>query len=728
MRTVLTFLATTLLAVACCNEAISTKPMAADSIIPKVNEICVEEGEFEINKATALVFDAEVEGVANYLLEYLPLEQKGAAEKNYIRLAVDNDLEEEAYELEVSSEGITIEGGSYGGVFNGVQSLLQMIPATYAKGVKLPLEVGCAEIKDSPRFAYRGLLLDVARTFIPAERVKRYIDLMAYHKMNKLHFHLIDDEGWRIEIKSHPEFALEAGFRGGDAKVWPRYAKFDEKWGGYYTHEELRDIVAYAAQRNIEVIPEIDVPGHSRALAQICPDILCNYTPDKEKWQGRDLRNAWCVSKEQNFALIDDIIREVADIFPSPYIHIGGDEVALALGFHIWSKCPDCQRMMRKNGFTSYMQLQDIFTERVVAILDRYGKKPAVWNESIEGGRLDKSTRVHAWLSLKHCKECLDKGYRTIIMPGHFFYLDSRQSAHEPGHKWAGHFDAKKVSSFDFVSQGFTPENMKFVEGVSAAFWSENYIKYNPESNDYLDYMLFPRMCVIAEMGWCSERRSWDDMHKVLSVAHYDRLSNMGVVYRLESPSVEVKDGKIVAKAEEGQRLYYTDKFTGKTRRYTSPLDASLASRVAFRSEYRTGHSADTALKAYYEGEKPAVAVTTSFELNKRYTLADVEAYKSVRSSSALAAGEWIEYRFVEPVECLRMTFATGHPHLHRCIWEFAYAEVSYDGENFENVGRLVNGAISIEPKDKIVALRVTTDGLSDAEPMTIIEPLKIEK
>ena len=716
MKTKLLTIAVLLLASSCCNKSYYTQPLGADTIIPCPHEIVATEGVFEINSQTTLLYDAEVEGVANYLVKYLPLSQKSDAEQNYIRLVVDNSLAKDAYTLDITADGITIVGSGYGGVFYGVQSLLQMMPAVYAGAVELPLQVGCVAIKDAPLFEYRGMLLDVARTFLPVEDVKRYIDLMAYHKYNKLHFHLVDDEGWRIEIKSHPEFALEGGYRGGDAKVWPRYGKFGEKWGGYYTHEDLRDIVAYAAERNIEVIPEIDVPGHSRALGQIHPEILCNYTPDKSTWGGRDLRNAWCIAKESNYALIEDIIREVVEIFPSEYIHIGGDEVALALGYHIWSKCPDCTALMRKHGYTSYMQLQDILTERVSKILERYGKRSAVWNEAIEGGRLSKETTVYGWRNVKVCKESVEKGYRTVVMPGKYFYYDSRQSEH----------DARDVATFNFVDQGFTEEDMEYVWGVSAAFWSELYVNNNPESHHYLDYMCFPRFAVASEIAWRGQCK-WEAFYPSL-LAHYERLSNMGVSYRLETPSVKVEGDKIVATpAEDNQTLYYTDKFTGKTKLYTEPLDEALASQVSFHSEYRTGRSMDTALPIFYERQKPKVTVTTSLPIHKGHSLKNAEDYKVMYTASAAAAGDWVEYRFAEPVKSRRITFASGYPTLNRAFFEFAYLEVSYDGENFEYVGRLNIGDLAFEPKGEVHAVRVIADGPSDAEPRVVLEPLSIE-
>ena len=390
-------------------------------IIPQPTTESYSGGTFTITDKSCLVYNPIVRSQAMYLLEYLPFKQILSSSKvmnGDIELGINRYIAPEGYRLTVDSNNIRIIGGDAAGVFNGIQTLLQILPAEiYSGKCKFPLSIPCCVIEDSPKFAYRGFMLDVARTWISADRVKRYIDLMAYLKLNKLHFHLTDDEGWRIEIKSHPELATIGGFRGGDSPVYPRYAKFDQKWGGYYTQEELRDIVAYAAQRNIEVIPEVDMPGHSLALGTIRPDILCNYTPNLSISNGLDIRNVWCAAKESNYALIDDIIREMSTIFTSDYIHIGGDEVNMSQ----WKSCPDCQRLKAEKGLKDEKQIEDYFIARTTEILAKYGKKPAVWNEGIDGGLLPTTTRVHGWASIKACLAATSKGYPTIIMPGHYY-------------------------------------------------------------------------------------------------------------------------------------------------------------------------------------------------------------------------------------------------------------------------------------------------------------------
>lgn len=702
---------------------------ATAAILPKPVSESYTGSSFTITDKSTLVYDSSVREAATYLLEYLPFKLILSSQKMMdgdVRLAVNKLMDSEEYTLEVNSKNIVITGGSYAGVFNGVQTLLQLLPPkVYTKSCRLPLSVPCCTIKDSPKFSYRGFMLDVARTWISADKVKRYIDLMSHLKLNKLHFHLTDDEGWRIEILSHPELATVGGYRGGDSPVFPRYGKFYEKWGGYYTQQELRDIVAYASQRNIEVIPEIDMPGHSKALGAICSDILCNYTPNKSVTNGLEIRNVWCAAKESNYALIDDIIREMSGIFTSDYIHIGGDEVNMAQ----WRKCPDCQRLKKEHGLQNEKQIEDYFISRVTKILTKYGKKPAVWNEAIEGGLLPKTTRVHGWESIKKCLAATSKGYPTIIMPGHYFYFDMKQSASEPGHTWAAIFDAKKVLSFDFAKQGFTSEHLKNVAGIEASFFSEIYIAHNPESSSYLDYMLFPRLCALSEVAWSREKRSWEQFYTALKESHYDRMDAMGVTYRLQPPTVEYKDGKIYATVSDGSTIHYTDLNTGKKSKYTKPIVTSTPYSIEIQSFRGTGRSKKTGSKEYYARLKPAVTVTTSLPCSERTPLTNAAKYDRsiVRTTRAAKAGDWIEYRFAEPVSCREIEAMTGHIYLRRCNLLKGRVEVSYDGKNFIKAADFDVAGATIKPTAAVRALRIVATSNSDAEDQIVIQSLKIK-
>ena len=258
-------------------------------------------GHFTFGPGTTVAADSGLQPLARYAAEYLGCEvRNGVAGNGAVVLTLDaaDGGNPEAYRLDITPEYIRIGGSTYGGVFNGVQQLFRLLPPeVYArKGVAAGTQVACAEIEDAPRFTYRGMMLDVARTWIDEAKVKRYIDLFSYHNINKLHLHLSDDEGWRIEIKSHPELTEIGGFRGGDSPVRPVYGEWSEKYGGYFTQEEMRGLIRYAAERNIEIIPEIDLPGHSRNIASVHPEIRCNYPPDTVSTNGYDYRSAWCVA------------------------------------------------------------------------------------------------------------------------------------------------------------------------------------------------------------------------------------------------------------------------------------------------------------------------------------------------------------------------------------------------------------------------------------------------
>lgn len=704
-------------------------PLFTD-IIPQPLSLVKGEGRVTIDKQTTIYCDEALKRAADYLQLYIPIERSKGKGKNSIRLILDKKLGQEEYSLKANKNGVEIRGGDYGGVFNGIQSLLQLLPhAIYSKSATLPMELSYIEIKDAPQYHYRGFLLDVARTFQPVHEVKRAIDYLAFCKINKLHFHLVDNPAWRIELKKYPKFAQEGGFRGGNSKLHPIYGSFNQKYGGYYTQEELRDIVAYAAQRNIEVIPEIDMPGHSKALGVVHPEILCNFKPDTSCTNGIDIRNVWCAAKESNYALVEDIVKELVEIFPSEYIHIGGDEVK----FSQWKQCPDCQRLMKEKGLKNENQLEQYFLNRVSDILAKYNRKAVVWDEAVEGGLLPKTTMVTGWRGVKQCLSTTAKGYSTIIMPSSVFYLDKRQSPNERGHRSRSGVSLKTICDFSFENAGFTEEQRKHIAGIEGAFWSEIYL-YNIDPkghfSDYLEYMIFPRLFGVAEISWSKERRSYDDMMKVLNSNFHHKLHCMSATFRLNPPTLKIEDKKIVASTDDGSKIYYKDIRNNKTQEYKQPLNANLAPYVSFYSRQMTGYSPEVGLPAFDASQKPAVAITSSIPFSAKRALENCSNYKGEAHSSRCAKkGDWVLFSFEKPVKCAYLKVATGYEHLRRCLIYKGHIEVSYDGTNFVKAGNLSNGAFILRPKDKqlIHALRIVATGISDAENKVIIQPLVIK-
>ena len=707
-------------------------PLFTD-IIPQPRSIFKGEGRFTINHHTAIISDKGLEKAANYLRLYIPINRTKGKKENSIRLVLDKKLGKEEYHLSVGKNGVEIRGGDYGGVFNGIQSLLQLLPhAVYSKNATLPMEMSYVEVKDAPLHHYRGLLLDVARTFQPVYEVKRVIDYMAYCKLNKLHFHLVDNPAWRIEIKKYPHLAEQGGFRGGDSKLHPIYGRFDQKYGGYYTQEELHDIVSYAADRNIEVIPEIDMPGHSKALGAIHPDILCNYKPDLSNYNDIDIRNVWCVAKESNYTLIEDIVKELVNIFPSQYIHIGGDEVK----FSWWKPCPDCQRLIKEKGLKDGHQLEQHFLNRVTDILAKYNRKTMVWDEAVDGGLLPKTTMVTGWRGVKRCLSTTANGYQTIIMPSGIFYLDKRQSANERGHRSKKGVSLKTICDFSFENAGFTAEQRKNIAGIEGAFWSEIYLENitsRRHFSDYLEYMLFPRIFAVSEAAWSQQRRTYNDMMAVLKSNFYNKLHCMSASFRLESPTIKVEFGKITATTEDGSNIYYTDIRNNKTQEYKTPLNANLAPYLTFHSQLMTGYSNDVGTPAYYESRKEKVKLSSSMPFSPRHPASDCETYKAAAFTTRCAKkGDWFEFRFEKPIKFSYLKVRTGYEHLHRCLLYDSQLEVSYDGEHFVCIATTKNGEFVVRPnsknKNKVIhALRIVANNISDAEDRVIIQPLVIK-
>ncbi len=516
----------------------SAEQVAEPEFLPKPVKVIPAEGQFVFSPKVKIDYSPEVKAIAQYLDGYLSsgaslgkeLKLPASPRRGSVMLAVNEnmDLPAEGYRLSIDQKTIIVEGKDYGGVFNGVQTLLQIFPPeVYAGGYDGRIALPAMMVEDYPRFSFRGQHLDIARTFMPKEEVLRFIDNIAYHKINVLHWHLSDDQGWRVEIKSHPELAAVGGFRGGDSPVKATLGAWDEKYGGYYTQEDLREVVEYAAVRNIEIIPEIDLPGHSLAAANVHPEILCSTSHGG---------NVWCASREENYELLEDVLTELSAIFPSDCFHIGGDEVNMSQ----WLNCPECLALMKREGLKTGHELEGYFMSRLVKILEGLGKRAVVWNEAIDGDNLTHDVLVSGWENVDACLDATARGYQTIVMPAYYFYFDMKQSAAEPGFTWANTFDVKTTYSFELDKVGFTPEQMEYVYGVQGAFWSEVYLSHKALYENYLDYQTFPRVCGLSEVAWTQpELREWADFEARLIGAHYKRMDSMGILYRAAAPEVE---------------------------------------------------------------------------------------------------------------------------------------------------------------------------------------------
>jgi hexosaminidase len=421
-----------------------------------------------------------------------------------------------SYTLAVEQKGIRVQGQTAAGVFYGVQSLLQLLPPEKTKTLSVPF----VQLNDSPRFAYRGMHLDVARHFFPASFVKKYIDYLALHKMNYFHWHLTDDQGWRIEIKKYPALTKTGGYRDGTiTEHYPGKGNDNQQYGGFYTQNEIKDIVAYAAKRYITVVPEIEMPGHASAAIAAFPWLSC--FPEKEtkipahpslgsqQKNGKKVQETWgvfedifCAGKDSTFLFMQDVMDEVLALFPSKYIHIGGDE---APKDH-WKICPACQERIKKEGLKDEHQLQSYFVQRMEKYLNSKGRTLIGWDEILEGG-LAPNAVVMSWRGEKGGVEAAKENHYVIMTPGSHMYFDHSQNKKEDSLVWGGYTTVQKVYSYEPIPKELPAGKEQYILGAQANVWSE-YLKYPSK----VEYQIFPRMSALSEVLWSPKKlRSWEN-------------------------------------------------------------------------------------------------------------------------------------------------------------------------------------------------------------------------
>ena len=434
------------------------------NIVPTPNKITMGEGTFLVKQGLTIVTSDPKDFSAKYLQEKLDAVMdftinvvNSSVNDKYIKFITDNAIPAEGYKLNISKEGITIASSDEAGKYYGVQTLLQLFPADIYSGASLRLKeypIGAVTIEDAPRFSYRGFMLDVSRTFFDLEYLRSYIDWMSAHKMNRLHLHLTDDNGWRIEIKKYPELTNKGAWRGKDELIPPTYLSGNERYGGYYTQKEMKELIKYAQDRNIMIIPEFDLPGHALSSTKVFGNVTCGTTTDAPSACG-EFDNVWCVGKESNFKILENILKELAAIFPSPYLNIGGDEVI----FDYWKQCPDCQAVMEREGFKEVEELHGYFVRRMEKIINKLGKVMMGWDDIQDFGGLNPTSTVVAWRSQSKGVESVKKGQPTVMQAAQYLYVDMQYTPAERGHSWAAIIPLDKIYSYDpLQDMELTPE------------------------------------------------------------------------------------------------------------------------------------------------------------------------------------------------------------------------------------------------------------------------------
>ena len=508
------------------------------AIIPEPLSLKREPGVFVIQKETAIILGSEnadlrrigeqlasrLRTVTGYALK-LKANAGGSQRGNAILLTLDGSapgLGSEGYRLTVTQKSVEITATAPAGVFYGVQSFYQLLPVEVEKGALVSgvdWSAPCVKIVDRPRFPWRGMHLDVGRHFFSRDSVERYIDLMAMYKMNMFHWHLTEDQGWRIEIKKYPRLT--------SIGAWRQETMNDcTPHGGFYTQDDIREVVEYAKERFITIVPEIEMPGHCLAALAAYPELSCSGGPFKVGTEWGVVNDVYCAGKEKTFRFLEDVIDEVASLFPGPFFHIGGDEVPKLR----WSNCRWCQERIKTEGLKDESELQSYFIRRIEKMLNARGKRLVGWDEILEGGLAPNAT-VMSWRGIDGGIVAAKSDHDVVMTPTSYCYFDYHQGLQGEPTAIGGYLPIDTVYAFEPVPPELSPAEAKHVLGAQGNVWTE----WIPNFRQ-VEYMALPRLCAMSEVVWSDKsRRDFKDFRRRLE-EHYNRLALRNVNFRLPPP------------------------------------------------------------------------------------------------------------------------------------------------------------------------------------------------
>ena len=669
-------------------------------VIPQPLEVAVSEGEdFVLNAKTPIYFARELQPQAEYLQELLSgstgfdLELKEGKGKKGISLSVDATAVEkvEGYRLTVTKKRVSIVAHDAAGAFYGIQTLLQLLPSKVYSGFRqkdMVWDVAPVVIEDAPNRPWRGMMIDVARYFYDKDFVKKYIDMMAMYKLNKLQFHFIDDSGWRLEIKKYPRLTEVGAWAGPD----------ENRLGGYYTQEDIKEMVEYAAVRGVEVIPEIEFPAHMLSAVVAYPWLSCTGLQHEVPTQHFISRDILCVGKETSIQFLRDVLDETVELFPSKYINIGGDEAR----YDRWASCPKCQAVMKREGLKNPSELQGYLTNVVAEMMKEKGKTVTGWQEIISRGKINTPVVSVVWLNARDTINAKNLGHKAILTPCTHMYYDFPES-NIPGEVKAATWMPPVSLERTYSTPLSDYAESSTVLGVQACYWSDQFIHgtvlqeipYLDEnrSENYAEYLTFPRLLALSEVAWGREAdRNFGNFQQRLS-HHYARLDEKDCQYRVPQPIVQSlkpeSDGSFtytLACPVEGAKLVYTTDGSYPTvhsAEYTKPVN------VKNKNDFR------------------AMTVVTSRHYSlPLYTAPDYSAYAQYGTFTA----EWKPLQ-IQTVPSKWRTECTGK------ISGNGEYEVSFVRTRGENILKM--GALKVFKRDQLIADIQTSGEVSEGNVMT---------
>ncbi|WP_439185124.1 glycoside hydrolase family 20 protein [Carboxylicivirga taeanensis] len=736
----LLFFSCFLLVLAACSD----KNKASETpLIPKPNQITYQADAFKFSNETEIIVEdtdllpgIEVfnEKIAQHAQKKLNVRTEGAFEHN-ITIKRNAQLPDEGYRLNVANNGVSVEAANAKGVFYAMQTFLQMCPSEVlatgqSKAFSYPVKA--AAIEDSPGFPWRGMMLDVSRHFFTKDEVKDLIDYLAFHKINVFHWHLVDDQGWRIEIKKYPKLT-EVGAWRVDREHLPWEARppmeKGEKatYGGFYTQEDIKEVVAYAQKRFITVVPEIEMPGHTTSSLAAYPEYSCTGGPFNVVPGGLwPITDIYCAGNEATFGFIEDILTEVMALFPSQYIHIGGDEANKAE----WEKCAKCQARIKREKLADEHALQSYFIKRIEKFLSANNRTLIGWDEILEGGLAPNAT-VMSWRGFEGGIEAANSGHDVVMTPTSYCYLDYYQGPMdtEPV-AFNGYVPLEKVYRFDPVPAKLKPENVKHILGGQGNLWTEQV-----GDKEHMQYMTFPRMAAMAEVLWTNkENRSWDDFSKRIGTMTqtYDKmgLNYARSMYTVNFESVFDAANKTVALELSTEfpsaEIYYTldgSEPTLNSNRYTGAVNIDTSVDVVaatFIDKKKVGKNARVNFNMHLATTKP---ITYKNQPNERYRgQSDITLVNSIRGGRNFSDGKWQGFKGdnlelsidLEKEETLsKVTVGCLH---QTGSWIFLPKQIkvltSLDGQEFTDAGSTIN-SIPLQSEDQVMDFSVDLSHVS---------------
>ncbi len=654
---------TALLAFACQTPKQQVKFAENDiCIIPKPQSMTLNNGNFQFTKETVFVSNQSLAPAAEIFAKQfekasgikLPIKNE-TVQTNYIALSIDNSLPKEGYNLVVQPDKISIAAADYNGAIYALETLRQLLPKEFESSTPVNANwvIPTITINDKPEYPWRGLMLDVSRHFFSKEYILKTLDRMAMLKLNTFHFHLVDNEGWRIEIKKYPKLTEVGAWRvDQEDKLWDERtsnpadafanpSSAPKKYGGFYTQEDIKEIVAYAAARGITVIPEIEMPAHVMSAIAAYPELSCHKrpigVPSGAVWPNIDI---YCAGQEESFTFLEDVLTEVMALFPSKYIHIGGDEA----DHTEWEKCPKCQQRIKDNHLKDVHELQSYFIKRIDKFLVSKGRVLVGWDEIMDGG-LANDAVVMNWRGIDIGRKALEQGNPVVLTSDCYINRYQGLPEYEPLAN-GGYVTLKKLYHYNLEKENLTPELQKNVLGTQANLWAE--FIATPEHSEY---MLFPRLLAFSEISWTPDNlKNWDNFVK-RTETFMDRLDVMKIKYARSMyqvlPAVENQNGKVFLKLEcevpnADIRYALGDTPIEKAEKYTQPIPFNKS--TTFKATVFSGKATNTITTGEVTFHK-AIAKKMSYSplYHKKYQgQGEMTLTNVVRGSKNFLDGQWL--------------------------------------------------------------------------------------